>query len=79
VLGDFNDSAVAERSLRDWSTRARARDVIFAAGELAGLERAAEERGPPRMTEGVEAALKGVEDVDVSRPADPPLIRGTLL
>jgi CHAD domain-containing protein len=45
VLGDFNDSAVAERWLRDWSTRARARDAIFAAGELAGLERAAEERG----------------------------------
>jgi CHAD domain-containing protein len=45
VLGDFNDSAVAERWLRDWSTRARARDAIFAAGELAGLERAAGDEG----------------------------------
>jgi CHAD domain-containing protein len=48
VLGDFNDSAVAERWLRDWSSRARARDAIFVAGELAGLERAAEERGRAR-------------------------------
>lgn len=41
VLGDFNDAVVAESRLRDWSTRARSREATFAAGELAGLERAA--------------------------------------
>jgi CHAD domain-containing protein len=41
VLGDFNDAVVAESRLREWSTRARSREAIFAAGELAGLERAA--------------------------------------
>jgi CHAD domain-containing protein len=41
VLGDFNDAVVAERRLREWSTRARSREATFAAGELAGLERAA--------------------------------------
>ncbi|MGH3116734.1 MAG: CHAD domain-containing protein [Gaiellales bacterium] len=45
VLGDFNDAAVAEGWLRDWSARARARDAIFAAGELAGLERAVGDEG----------------------------------
>jgi CHAD domain-containing protein len=41
VLGDYNDAVVAESRLRDWSTRARSREALFAAGELAGLERAA--------------------------------------
>jgi CHAD domain-containing protein len=41
VLGDYNDAVVAESRLRDWSTRARSREATFAAGELAGLERAA--------------------------------------
>jgi CHAD domain-containing protein len=41
VLGDYNDAVVAERRLREWSTHARSREAIFAAGELAGLERAA--------------------------------------
>jgi CHAD domain-containing protein len=45
VLGDFNDAAVAEAWLREWSTRARARESIFAAGELAGIERAAGDKG----------------------------------
>jgi CHAD domain-containing protein len=41
VLGEYNDAVVAESRLRDWSTRARSREALFAAGELAGLERAA--------------------------------------
>lgn len=40
VLGDLNDAVVAESWLRDWTTRARSREAVFAAGELAGLERA---------------------------------------
>lgn len=43
VLGDFNDAVVAEGWLREWAGRARSRAAIFAAGELAGLERAAAE------------------------------------
>lgn len=43
VLGDFNDAVVAESWLRDWTTRARSREAVFAAGELAGLERASGE------------------------------------
>jgi CHAD domain-containing protein len=41
VLGDCNDAVVAESWLRDWTSRARSREAVFAAGELAGLERAA--------------------------------------
>jgi CHAD domain-containing protein len=41
VLGDLNDAVVAESWLRDWTTSARSREAVFAAGELAGLERAA--------------------------------------
>ncbi len=41
VLGDVNDSVVAERWLRDWARTSRSLPGVFAAGELAGLERAA--------------------------------------
>jgi CHAD domain-containing protein len=41
VLGDLNDAVVAERWLRDWVTGRRSSEAVFAAGELAGLERAA--------------------------------------
>lgn len=41
VLGDLNDTVVAERWLRDWARRSRSNQAVFAAGELAGLERAA--------------------------------------
>ena len=40
ILGDYNDAVVAESWLRDYSTRARSSETVFAAGELAGLERA---------------------------------------
>jgi CHAD domain-containing protein len=40
VLGEFNDAVVAEAWLRDWSRRTRSVRGAFAAGELAGLERA---------------------------------------
>jgi hypothetical protein len=40
VLGDHNDAAVAEGWLRNWAAAARSPSAIFAAGELAGLERA---------------------------------------
>ena len=43
VLGDHNDAVVAERWLRDWAAVGRSPAAIFAAGELAGLERAAAE------------------------------------
>ncbi|MGH2997115.1 MAG: CHAD domain-containing protein, partial [Gaiellaceae bacterium] len=43
VLGDFNDAVVAEGWLREWAGRSQPRAAIFAAGELAGLERAAAE------------------------------------
>jgi CHAD domain-containing protein len=42
VLGELNDAVVAERWLRDWATQTRSGPGAFAAGELAGLERAAE-------------------------------------
>jgi len=41
VLGDLNDAVVAERWLRGWAGERRATPAAFAAGELAGLERAA--------------------------------------
>jgi hypothetical protein len=43
VLGDHNDAVVAEGWLRDWAAARRSPSAIFAAGELAGLERAAAE------------------------------------
>ncbi len=43
VLGDHNDAVVAEGWLRDWATASRSPAAIFAAGELAGFERAAAE------------------------------------
>jgi len=48
VLGDLNDAVVAESWLRDWARRSRSLHGIFAAGELAGLERAAGQRSRAR-------------------------------
>ena len=39
VLGDLNDAVVAESWLRDWATGSRSPSGVFAAGELAWLER----------------------------------------
>ena len=41
VLGEHNDAVVAEAWLLDWATPRRSPKAVFAAGELAGLERAA--------------------------------------
>ena len=41
VLGDHNDAIVAELWLRDWALASKTPAAAFAAGELAGLERAA--------------------------------------
>lgn len=41
VLGDLNDTVVAEEWLRTWARGSRSSGAVFAAGELAGLERAA--------------------------------------
>jgi CHAD domain-containing protein len=41
VLGDLNDAVVAERWLHDWAGTSGSTQAAFAAGELAGLERAA--------------------------------------
>jgi CHAD domain-containing protein len=40
VLGDLNDAVVAEEWLRSWTAGSRSPRMAFAAGELAGLERA---------------------------------------
>jgi CHAD domain-containing protein len=48
VLGELNDAVVAEAWLRDWSSRRRSGPVAFAAGELAGLERAQGEKSRRR-------------------------------
>jgi len=40
VLGDLNDGVVAEGWLRTWASGRRASTSVFAAGELAALERA---------------------------------------
>jgi CHAD domain-containing protein len=39
-LGDLNDAVVAERWLQSWARGSRSMPAVFAAGELAGLERA---------------------------------------
>jgi CHAD domain-containing protein len=44
VLGDLNDAVVAERWLRDWTRTSPSVQDAFAAGELAGLERARAEQ-----------------------------------
>jgi len=41
VLGEHNDAIVAESWLRDWAASRRSGDSVFAAGMLAGIERAA--------------------------------------
>jgi CHAD domain-containing protein len=43
-LGDLHDAVVAEQWLRDWARRSRSMQGVFAAGELAGLERADAQR-----------------------------------
>ncbi len=48
VLGDLNDAVVAESWLREWARRSRSMHGVFAAGELAGLERAAADRSRAR-------------------------------
>jgi CHAD domain-containing protein len=40
VLGDHNDAVVAEEWLADWAQRSRSPRSAYAAGEMAGLERA---------------------------------------
>ncbi|HEY7477922.1 MAG TPA: CYTH and CHAD domain-containing protein [Actinomycetota bacterium] len=40
VLGEHNDAVVAEAWLRGWAAEARSGDATFAAGMLAGIERA---------------------------------------
>jgi CHAD domain-containing protein len=47
-LGDLNDAVVAEDWLRDWTRGTRSIQGAFAAGELAGLERARAERSRAR-------------------------------
>jgi CHAD domain-containing protein len=44
VLGTLNDALVAERWLREWAHGSRSLHGVFAAGELAGLERASAQR-----------------------------------
>jgi CHAD domain-containing protein len=41
VLGEHNDAVVAEAWLRSWAAERRSGDAAFAAGMLAGIERAA--------------------------------------
>ena len=50
ILGEHNDAIVAEAWLRGWGAGAGSRDAAFAAGVLAGIERAtaADARGPWR-------------------------------
>ena len=48
VLGEHQDAVVAEQWLRAWMRGSRSVAVAFAAGELAGLERAAAERARAR-------------------------------
>ena len=48
VLGELNDAVVAERWLRDWALGTTSPETAFAAGQLAGLERAAAMRAISR-------------------------------
>jgi CHAD domain-containing protein len=48
VLGDLNDAVVAEGWLREWARGSRSMHGVFAAGELAGLERADAQRNRAR-------------------------------
>jgi CHAD domain-containing protein len=48
ALGEHHDAVVAERWLRDWARATRSVPGAFAAGELAGLERAAADRAKRR-------------------------------
>ena len=48
VLGEHHDAVVAERWLREWARKGRSVGGAFAAGELAGLERAAAARARRR-------------------------------
>ena len=48
VLGDLNDAVVAESWLRDWAHGSRSPSGVFAAGELASLERADAQRSRAR-------------------------------
>jgi CHAD domain-containing protein len=44
VLGEHNDAVVAEAWLRAWAAEGRSADATFAAGMLAGIERASADR-----------------------------------
>ncbi|HEY7667973.1 MAG TPA: CYTH and CHAD domain-containing protein [Actinomycetota bacterium] len=44
VLGEHNDAVVAEAWLRGWAAEGRSGDATFAAGMLAGIERASADR-----------------------------------
>ena len=48
ILGDLNDAVVTEGWLRDWAQGSRSPSGVFAAGELASLERADAERDRSR-------------------------------
>ena len=48
ALGEHHDAVVAEHWLRDWARASRSVPGAFAAGELAGLERAAADRAKRR-------------------------------
>jgi CHAD domain-containing protein len=43
ILGEHNDAVIAESCLRAWAVGHRSGDAVFAAGMLAGIERAAAE------------------------------------
>ena len=49
VLGDINDAVSAECWLREWVRGSRSTHGVFAAGELAGLERASAARDRKRL------------------------------
>lgn len=44
ILGEHNDAVVAEAWLRGWAAEGRSSDAAFAAGMLAGIERASADR-----------------------------------
>jgi CHAD domain-containing protein len=48
VLGEHNDAVVAEAWLRGWAAEGRSGDATFAAGMLAGIERASADRARRR-------------------------------
>jgi CHAD domain-containing protein len=58
VLGEHHDAVVAERWLREWTRGSRSVPGAFAAGELAGLERAAAARARGRWRKAWKALAR---------------------